>query len=88
MLRCAAHMVCPSGLCWAAWVSWLQHKLSWVMVTEKPAGSSHLGLSITPLAWPCRYLKVEQQALVNVRLFDGRNEGYNIFRHRKFYERS
>lgn len=41
-----------------------QHKLSWVMATEEPAGGSHLVLSITPPAWPCPYLTVEQQFLM------------------------
>ena len=53
VLRCAAHTACPSDLCWAAQVSWPQHKLSRVTVTEQPAGSSHLVLSITPPVWPC-----------------------------------
>lgn len=44
-------------------IPWLQDKLSQLVLTEKPEGSSHLVPAITPPAWPCLYLTVQQEVL-------------------------
>ena len=62
VLCCAA---CPAwlqaGLCRT--IPWLQDKLSQLVSTEVLEGSSHLVPVITPPAWPCLYLTVQEAVL-------------------------
>lgn len=52
-LRCAACTAWPSCLCCEANIPWLQDNLSWFVLREEAAGSSHLTPAITPPVWPC-----------------------------------
>lgn len=74
MLCCAPHAGCT--LLQA--MSWCTNPLAsqWAQPAqaEEPAGSFHLALVIIPPAWPCRYLQVQQEDLVQTSLlFDHGN---------------
>ena len=52
------------GLCRAARVPWPWGHLSCITVMEPPAGSSHAIPAISPPAWPCLYLTMQQEVLM------------------------
>lgn len=61
-----------------------EDRLSRVMVTEEPTGSSHSVPTITPPASPCLYLTVQQQVLMRTSsLFGSRNDEWSCLLVRK-----
>lgn len=74
-LHCAAPGALPAGWCCAAHVPWLWDGLHQLTVNREPAGSNHCGPAIKPPAWPCRYLKIQQEVLMPTSfLSDSRND--------------